>query len=210
MPKFITNIVNFYVELPGKIARFLANVVTGLATWASNMIAKAKETIPGIITSIVSFFEELPGKMLTIGGNLVEGLWNGINGMVSWLKEKIKDFASGIIAGIKDALGIASPSKVMIEIGKNMSQGMAVGIASGAGNVQSALDGLVSGVEALGGGTIGVNANFAGGGTAGGAWTTNQYTFAPGSIVIPAKDLSEMRTIQDFFNRLPQVARQGG
>jgi len=38
----------------------------------------------------------------------------------------------------------------------------------------------------------------------------NNYTFAPGSIIIPAKDLAEMRTVQDFFNRLPQVARAMG
>ena len=42
------------------------------------------------------------------------------------------------------------------------------------------------------------------------AGATNVYTFAPGSVVIPAKDLAEMRSIQDFFARFTHVARAMG
>ncbi|MGM0882596.1 MAG: tape measure protein [Bacillota bacterium] len=38
----------------------------------------------------------------------------------------------------------------------------------------------------------------------------NHYHFAPGAVVIPAKDLKEMRDIQEFFDRFPQVARAMG
>jgi|GEM_PF-682442 len=40
--------------------------------------------------------------------------------------------------------------------------------------------------------------------------TANHYHFAPGSVVIPAKDLEEMRTIQDFFDRVLHTARTMG
>ena len=37
----------------------------------------------------------------------------------------------------------------------------------------------------------------------------NHYHFAEGAITIPARDLDEMRSVADFFARLPQVARAG-
>jgi len=204
VPKFILKIVNFYAELPGKIGKTLSDVVTNLVTWITNMKTKVTTEIPKVISTITGFFEELPGEMLTIGGNLVEGLWKGINGMASWIKQKIKEFASGLIAGMKAALGIHSPSTVFAEIGKNVSLGMAVGITSGVSNVKDALDGLYTSAVMPDGSSIGVN-----GSGAGGAMTQNSYTFTPGSIVIPAKDLAEMKSVSDFFNRFPQVARQG-
>jgi phage-related minor tail protein len=204
VPKLIANIVNFFTELPGKIAKFLADVVIGLATWASNMKAKAAEEAPKIVDKIIEFFNELPGKMLDIGVNIVKGLWEGIQSMAGWIGGMVSDFVSGLVAGAKAALGISSPSKVFAEIGKNISLGMAEGIILGADSVQSALNGLYSSAGTLGNISVGVS-----GSSAGGSAISNSYTFAPGSIVIPAKDLSEMRKIQDFFNKLPQVARQG-
>jgi TP901 family phage tail tape measure protein len=40
--------------------------------------------------------------------------------------------------------------------------------------------------------------------------TENHYHFAPGAITIPARDLDEMRSVQDFFDRLLQTQRARG
>lgn len=140
VPKFIRGVVNFFSELPGKIMTFLTKVITNLGIWASNMLSMASTEVPKIVSSIVSFFTELPGDIFDIGVNIVEGLWNGVNSMVSWLGTKIKDFAQGILRGMKDALGIRSPSTVMRdEVGLMLGAGMAIGIDDSISNVKAAM-----------------------------------------------------------------------
>jgi hypothetical protein len=56
--------------------------------------------------------------MSDIGKNIVEGLWNGIRNMTDWMKRKIADFANGILNGIREALGIHSPSKEFAIVGR--------------------------------------------------------------------------------------------
>lgn len=50
--------------------------------------------------------------MLDLGKNVVEGIWHGIVNAKDWIVGKVKDFAKGILDGMKQALGIHSPSRV--------------------------------------------------------------------------------------------------
>ena len=52
------------------------------------------------------------------GKDLIQGLINGIGSMGSALKNKAGDLAGGAIDSIKGTLGIASPSRVMMQVGK--------------------------------------------------------------------------------------------
>ncbi|MDE5600747.1 MAG: hypothetical protein K2I60_03935, partial [Oscillospiraceae bacterium] len=66
-----------------------------------------------------------------IGNNIVQGIWNGISNAIGWITSKVKEFAQNILKGIKDALGIHSPSKVFEEqVGKNMALGVGEGFMS--------------------------------------------------------------------------------
>lgn len=151
VPKIITNIMTFFSTLPGKIGTELSNVLNNLVAWAANMLTTVVTEVPKIAAKIIEFFNELPGKMLDIGGNIVKGLWNGINGMVSWLKDKIRDFASGIVQGMKNALGIQSPSTVMRDqVGAMIGAGMAVGIDNSLSKVRAAMGRLNSQVTVSG------------------------------------------------------------
>ena len=73
--------------------------------------------------------------MIEIGGNVVKGLWNGISSLGSWLKEKVKGLLNGIVGGVKDLLGIHSPSTVFAGIGDNMALGLGVGFEKSIGGV---------------------------------------------------------------------------
>lgn len=107
------------------------------------MIAKAKEAVSSMVSKVVETVKSLPGKMLEIGKDIVRGIWNGITGMFSWLKEKVGGFFGGIVNGIKDSLGIHSPSKVFAGIGKFMASGIGVGfddqMSKVAGSIQAAV-----------------------------------------------------------------------
>ena len=86
-------------------------------------------------------------KIKEIGKDLVSGLWNGINDKFSWLTGKIKSFASNVTNKLKGFFGIKSPSRVFRdEIGKMLSEGVAVGIADKEGNAVEAAENMAKNV----------------------------------------------------------------
>lgn len=127
--QFVSNVVNFITSLPGKVASLLSNVISNVVRWVSDFIGKAKTAASDFANNLINGLKSLPGKMLSIGGDIVKGIWNGITGMGDWLMGKISGFASGIVDGIKGFFGIHSPSRIMRDqVGKFISQGLAVGV----------------------------------------------------------------------------------
>lgn len=156
----IVDIIKHPFEYIGYVVGF---IIGSFVRLGSNLYTFATVTIPNIVKNIINWFKQLPqkvvnvangiknaftnlpGKMLNIGKNIVQGIWNGIKGAGSWIKDKIKDFANGLVKGIKDALKIHSPSRVMRdEVGKFMAQGIGVGfedeLSSVYGSMQRAIN----------------------------------------------------------------------
>ena len=118
VPNFINGVIDWFKQLPGKIWEVITNVVSKIGQWFSDMWNKAKTEVPKLINNIVNWFKELPGKMLDIGKNIVSGIWDGIQNRADKFKKDVKGFFKGIVSGVKDALGIHSPSKEFAIIGK--------------------------------------------------------------------------------------------
>ena len=59
--------------------------------------------------------------ILGIGVDIVEGRWEGIKSMGKWLSDSVGSFFGGIVDGVKDLLGIKSPSTVFAGIGEKLS-----------------------------------------------------------------------------------------
>ena len=77
--------------------------------------------------------------MASAAGNLIKGLIKGIGNGTKAVINKIKEICSGALDAVKKFFGIASPSKVMAQMGNYMMQGLENGIASaGAGVVSEA------------------------------------------------------------------------
>lgn len=134
--KFLSNAINFVSQLPGKIAGFLGNVISNLASWAGNMASKGAEGARSMFNAVVNGLTSLPGRVLSIGGDIVRGIWNGISGAAGWLANKVKSFAGGILDGMKNALGIKSPSRVFRDqVGKYIAQGIGEGFTDEMGSV---------------------------------------------------------------------------
>ena len=141
--KFVTAVITFIKELPGKIWTFLVNAVSKIVEWGVNLANKGKEAGKNLLDAIVNKVKEIPGKMKSIGRDIVEGVWNGIKNATSWIKKKVADFASDILDGMKDALGINSPSKLFRDqVGKFIPEGISVGIADNASSPLKALRNL--------------------------------------------------------------------
>nr|DAM62039.1 MAG TPA: tail tape measure [Caudoviricetes sp.] len=134
--QFLSNAINFVSQLPGRIASFLGNVISNLGSWAGNMASKGAEGARNMFNAVVNGLASLPGRVLSIGGDIVRGIWDGISGAAGWLAGKVKSFASGILDGMKDALGIHSPSRLFRDqVGKYIAQGIGEGFTDEMGSV---------------------------------------------------------------------------
>ncbi|WP_372672584.1 phage tail tape measure protein [Amycolatopsis kentuckyensis] len=143
------SVKQWFVELPGKVKAFFSDAWNWLVQKGADLLVGLRNGITNAYEGVKRWFHDLPGNvksfladagswLLNAGHDLIVGLWNGISAMGGWLWQKVKDFAGGVIQGFKDALGIASPSKLMIELGQFLAQGLAVGIDNHADTAVSA------------------------------------------------------------------------
>lgn len=134
--QFLSNAINFISQLPGRIASFLSKVISSLGSWAGQMASKGAEGARNMFNAVVNGLASLPSSVLSIGSDVVHGIWNGISGAAGWLAGKVKSFASGILDGMKDALGIHSPSRLFRDqVGKYIAQGIGEGFTDEMGSV---------------------------------------------------------------------------
>lgn len=151
-------------QLPGK----LMEIATGLWTWITKTAADAGpklmefakgfylwvvDVVPKLATELGKFAQgiwtwitttagDVGTKVLAIGQGIVDGIRSGISAgwdaMIGWLSGLVKD---NLPQFIKDWLGIASPSKVMIAIFEYLPAGAAEGISRAWHLVDEALGG---------------------------------------------------------------------
>jgi TP901 family phage tail tape measure protein len=74
------------------------------------------------------FLPKVKERFLSIGSNLVAGIREGLNNAWASFKTWFKDKMGNPIKWAKEALGIASPSKAFIEVGKNVVAGFVKGV----------------------------------------------------------------------------------
>lgn len=126
----------FNLEIAGirKIWTTLIGFFTGL--W--NRVWTGAKTI---WASIIGWFKQLPGRILNaltgLGTSLynfakqaLQKFWNGAKSIGSAILGWFGNLAHSIIGGIKKIFGIASPSSVFFDIGKNLMRGLINGIKS--------------------------------------------------------------------------------
>lgn len=115
-------------------------LVDGIPLAISKSAPKAKEASEVVadagvegITPMVEEFEE-------IGNNAGDTLANALYKKAEENYKKARDSAILYKTAYEDALGIASPSKVMIEIAGYMSEGLIIGLRQNGSNAQSAAE----------------------------------------------------------------------
>lgn len=112
----------------------LSGIVSGFASIPSKVIGLARK-IPTAIKSGV-------GSLWSIGANMIEGLWGGIKSKFNSVVARVKELASKLPKAVKKVLGIASPSKVFMELGQWIPEGLALGIERNLSPVEMASDAM--------------------------------------------------------------------
>jgi TP901 family phage tail tape measure protein len=92
-------------------------------------------------------FKSLPEQLEALGKSTMEGFLKGLTGNTDYMSKSIKTFISGMIDTFKKQLGIASPSKVTMEIGELVGEGFAEGILKMVSTVQDAAKDITNAVS---------------------------------------------------------------
>jgi hypothetical protein len=133
----------------GLVIQAASWIVQALVALVDGYKAAANATsafLKGLVSGVVDFFKwlgELPFAAVEWGKAIVDGLWDGIKNGWTKVVDGVKGLASDITKTVKGALGIASPSKVMLGLGGFTAEGFALGVEKGAPRVQGAFTDLV-------------------------------------------------------------------
>jgi hypothetical protein len=120
------------------------------ATMAFYWIAtKASEAGTAIAQAFSAAWEWIKGIFSMpaaqgIASALIDGLVAGITGGASRVVQALAGVGTAAIGGVKSVLGIASPSKVMAEMGGHTAEGFALGVEEGTPDARGALEAAVA------------------------------------------------------------------
>lgn len=107
----------------------------------------------GPIGFLIKGWQMVPGKFKQIGIDILMGLWNGIKSKAFQLFDFVKNVGKGIATAFKNVLGIASPSKVFMDYGVNITEGASKGIQKGQSKVTGASSGMAKSISPNSGGS---------------------------------------------------------
>lgn len=99
------------------------SLAAGIIKAIPQLVAKLPQLVSAVFKGLNDGFLRID----EIGSNIVRGVWNGIASAGDWLWSQVSGFFSSIVNGVKNLLGIASPSKVFAGIGGFMAEGLGEG-----------------------------------------------------------------------------------
>lgn len=107
-----------------------------IVTSISAKMDEALQTVTNIGNGILDFLGSI--DLYDIGINMIQGLINGITYMAGSLVDAAKGVVDDAIEGAKNLLGIHSPSRVFMQIGKYTGEGLVIGMNKMSGLVSRA------------------------------------------------------------------------
>jgi phage-related protein len=141
----IPDLINGIDRWFGKLPEMISGWVGQAKDWAIGKFQELIGWVSGLPGMIVGALGNMGSLLGGVGRDLIVGLWNGMVGMWQWFRDSIYNFFAGIMPQwVKDALGIASPSKLFAAIGKELPAGLAIGMDVGAPMVEAASKGLAA------------------------------------------------------------------
>ena len=132
-------------SLVSRVRSGFSSVVSAITSAFSRMVSAARsgvgrvvDVVRGLAGRARSAASNLAGALFSAGSQLINGLVGGIRSAAGRVASAARSVVQNAINAARSALGIASPSKVFMEIGKNTGQGMALGLESTRQLVQAA------------------------------------------------------------------------
>ena len=140
---FLTNIPKL-IEAGKQIIEIIK---TAIDQYLPGLLAKGSE----LMIKLKNKLTEKVKEFINIGKDIIEGIKKGINDAWDALTDWFSDKISSLVGGVKDLLGIESPSKVFAnEVGKMIPLGIAEGINEEMGVVDDTVKAMTSDMVDMG------------------------------------------------------------
>lgn len=124
----ITAVGLWFSQLPGNIWNWLTETIANVIQFAADMGANATTAGTTFFDNIVNIIKGLPGALYTLATQMIGEIVRGIQKTASNVYGAVTGLVNDILTKFKEGLGIASPAKELIEIGKYMIQGLINGL----------------------------------------------------------------------------------
>ena len=118
-------ISSFFGGILSAIWGVVRNTFNGIFQSISSIFSKVPETISNIWNKAYSFLSSI--NLYSIGSNIIQGLISGVGSMAGALVNAAKNIAKRFVSSIKSFFGINSPSRLMMEFGVNIGEGLVIG-----------------------------------------------------------------------------------
>lgn len=144
LPAILSSIASVLAGLLARIAQSLPELlqkgielIGKLAAGIIQAIPTAVAAIPDVISGIKESFGEY--DWAGIGLDIIKGVANGISGAVGTIAEAARGAARSAFESAKEFLGIKSPSRLFMWIGKQTDAGLAQGLEENTGPIATAV-----------------------------------------------------------------------
>lgn len=142
---FVNSVIDWFKNLPYNIGKFIGEIIGHIANLGSKLVDFVTKDIPNFINNVVDWFKKLPGRIW-------EWLQSSLNNVAKWgtdLINKGKEAARNLVDKVVNTIK-ELPGK-MLDIGKNLVQGLWDGITN-AGNwlkeqISNFANGIVEGFK---------------------------------------------------------------
>ena len=143
--QFLSSIGSYISQVPGRIGAGLSGAISAVGSFASSMASGALRAGQQFLSNLVNTLASIPGRMVSIGSQIVHGIISGITGSIGKVGSAILGGVKDAISGVKNYLGIHSPSRLFRDqIGRNIGLGLAQGISNSQAAVMSSMNGMAS------------------------------------------------------------------
>ena len=143
--QFLANLGSYISQVPGRIGAELSGAISAVGSFASRMASGALRAGQQFLSNLVNTLASIPGRMVSIGSQIVHGIISGITGSIGKVGSAILGGVKDAISGVKNFLGIHSPSRLFRDqIGRNIGLGLAQGISNSQAAVMSSMNGMAS------------------------------------------------------------------
>ncbi|MEB8691999.1 phage tail tape measure protein [Bacillus cereus] len=135
----VREFVGFVITNFNKLYNTITDVVGGIKEFIVSNFKTIKKAITGAFTGVVDTVKDVFSKVGSIvknvakdavswGKDIIAGIGEGMSGMADWLIKKAKGVVSGIPKAVLRFFGIRSPSRLMMEYGGYITEGLGVGM----------------------------------------------------------------------------------
>ena len=125
----IWNAINDFIRpIIDGIKNFISSAWSAIKANTVDRLVETYDSIKNKFNEILDFIGNLKDQFVQKGKDIIQGLIDGITSKIQGVTSAIRNITSIIRGETDDNMGISSPSKVMMEKGRYITEGLAIGM----------------------------------------------------------------------------------